>query len=116
MVYVQHVFKAHPEQVFLRYFWLFLWLHFGLEICKVIRVILPKTCKFNTHNSPIFLYKSMYYDLFRSDYNNQADPLLALSSRPIKLSRVDLPEPEGAIMERYSPSWILVHEQFDHRP
>ncbi len=68
MVYVQHVFRAHPEQVFLRYFWLFLWLHFGLEICKVIRLILPKTCKFNTHNSPIFLYKSMCYDLFRSDY------------------------------------------------
>ncbi len=68
MVYVQHVFKTHPEQVFLRYFWLFLWLHSGLEICKVIRVILPKTCKFNTHNSPTFLYKSMCYDLFRSDY------------------------------------------------
>ncbi len=68
MVYVQHVFKAHPEQVFLRYFWLFLWLHFGLEICKVIRLILPKTCKFNTQNSPIFPYKSIHYDLFRADY------------------------------------------------
>ncbi len=68
MVYVQHVFRAHPEQVFLRYFWLFLWLHFGLEICKVIRLILPKTCKFNTHNQAIFLYKSMHYVLFRSDY------------------------------------------------
>ncbi len=34
MVYVQHVFRAHPEQVFLRYFWLFLWLHSGLEICN----------------------------------------------------------------------------------
>ncbi len=68
MVYVQHVFKAHPEQVFLRYFWLFLWLHFGLEICKVIRLILPKTCKFNTQNSPTFPYKSIHYDLFRADY------------------------------------------------
>ncbi len=67
MVYVQHVFKAHPEQVFLRYFWLFLWLHFGMEICKVIRLILPKTCKFNTHNQAIFLYKSMLYVLFRVD-------------------------------------------------
>ena len=67
MVYVQHVFKAHPEQVFLRYFWLFLWLHSGLEICKVIRLILPKTCKFNTHNQAIFPYKSMCYGLFRSD-------------------------------------------------
>ncbi len=74
MVYVQHVFKAHPEQVFLRYFWLFLWLHFGLEICKVIRLILPKTCKFNTHNSPIFPYKSMHYDLFRSDYLRGSNP------------------------------------------
>ncbi len=61
------LFKVHPEQVFLRYFWLFLWLHFGLEICKVIRLILPKTCKFNTHNSSIFPYKSICYDLFRSD-------------------------------------------------
>ncbi len=68
MVYVQHVFKAHPEQVFLRYFWLFLWLHSGLEICKVIRLVLPKTCKFNTHNQAIFPYKSMCYDLFRSGY------------------------------------------------
>ena len=75
MVYVQHVFKAHPEQVFLRYFWLFLWLHFGLEICKVIRVILPKTCKFNTHNLPTFLYKSMCYDLFRSDFLGSAGSL-----------------------------------------
>ncbi len=76
MVYVQHVFKAHPEQVFLRYFWLFLWLHSGLEICKVIRLILPKTCKFNTHNSQIFPYKSMCYDLFRSDYLFQILPRL----------------------------------------
>ena len=68
MVYVQHVFKAHPEQVFLRYFWLFLWLHSGLEIYKVIRLFLPKTCKFNTHNQEIFLYKSMPYVLFRADY------------------------------------------------
>ncbi len=68
MVYVQHVFKVHPEQVFLRYFWLFLWLHSGLEICKVIRLILPKICKFNTHNQAIFLYKSMLYVLFRVGY------------------------------------------------
>ncbi|WP_419606690.1 hypothetical protein, partial [Thiolapillus sp.] len=73
MVYVQHVFKAHPEQVFLRYFWLFLWLHSGLEICKVIRLILPKTCKFNTHNQEIFLYKSMLYVLFRVNYLSVAE-------------------------------------------
>ena len=53
--------KAHPEQVFLRYFKLFLWLHFGLRICKAIRLILPKTCKFNTNNSTIFPYRSIYY-------------------------------------------------------
>ena len=31
--------------------------HFGLRICKVIRHVSPKTCKFNPHNSAIFYYK-----------------------------------------------------------
>ncbi len=101
MVYVQHVFKAHPEQVFLRYFWLFLWLYSGLEICKVIRVILPKTCKFNTHNSPIFPYKSMRYDLFRSDYLTQraycqknALPIHRFNYWKRKLTKPTEPSPE----------------------
>ncbi len=37
-----------------------------------IRLILPKTCKFNTHNQAIFLYKSMHYDLFRSNHIESA--------------------------------------------
>ena len=41
--------KARPEQVFLRYFGLFLF-HFGLEVCKVIRLASPKTRKFNTND------------------------------------------------------------------
>ncbi len=52
--------KTHPESVFLRYFGLFLF-YFGLEVCKVIRPISPKTCKFNTNNSTIFPYRSIYY-------------------------------------------------------
>ncbi len=35
--------------------------YFGLEVCKVIRPISPKTCKFNTNNSTIFPYRSIYY-------------------------------------------------------
>ncbi len=106
MVYVQHVFKAHPEQVFLRYFWLFLWLHSGLEICKVIRLILPKTCKFNTHNSPIFPYKPMCYDLFRSDYITFLTRALPLRSAKtfIELLMCSLLTQSGFVT---SAIWIL---------
>ena len=37
--------------------------HFGLEVCKVIRLVSPKTCKFNTNDSTIFPYRSIYYCL-----------------------------------------------------
>ena len=52
--------KAHPEQVFLGYFGLFLF-HLGLEVCKVIRLVSPKTCKFGTNDSAIFPYRSIHY-------------------------------------------------------
>ena len=52
--------KAHPEQVFLGYFGLFLF-HLGLEVCKVIRLVSLKTCKFSTNNSAKFYYKSILY-------------------------------------------------------
>ena len=35
--------------------------HFGLEVCKVTRLVSPKTCKFNTNDSTIFPYRSIYY-------------------------------------------------------
>ena len=54
--------KMHPKSVFLRYFGLFFVLFWsGSLLCKVIRPISPKTCKFNTNNSTMFPYKSIYY-------------------------------------------------------
>ena len=61
--------KARPEQVFLRYFGFFLF-HFGLEICKVIRLVSPKTCKFSTNDSAIFPYRSIRYCFIQSEQNN----------------------------------------------
>ena len=36
----------------------------------------------------------------------KTSPLVGLSSAPMTLKRVDLPEPEGPMMERYSP-WMM---------
>ena len=35
--------------------------YFGQEVCKVIRPILPKTCKFSTNDSAIFPYRPIHY-------------------------------------------------------
>ena len=67
--------KARPEQVFLRCFKLFLWLHFGLEVCKVIRHVSPKTCKFNTNNSAIFPYRSIWYCFIQGGLNIIRSPV-----------------------------------------
>ena len=35
--------------------------HFGLEVCKVIRHVSPKTCKYSTNDLVIFPYESIRY-------------------------------------------------------
>ena len=35
--------------------------HFSLEVCKVIRLVSPKICKFSTNDSAIVPYRSIHY-------------------------------------------------------
>ena len=52
--------KTHPESVFLRYFGLFFVLFWSGSL-QGNKAYFTKTCKFNTNNSTIFPYRSIYY-------------------------------------------------------